>query len=149
MKSIKGYEGLYAVTRDGKVWSHRSNMFLTPIYNKDGYLKVNLYDNDGKMRTYLVHRLVAIAFIPNPDNLPEINHKDEVKDHNCVDNLEWTTHVDNINYGTRTERANKKTERRKIAGMSVKEAAAKTGKPIQTIYWEIHHGWDDEQILAC
>jgi hypothetical protein len=103
MKEIKGYEGLYSITSCGKVWSHRRGVFLEPIYDKYGYLKVNLYKDD-KLKTFLVHRLVAIAYIPNPDNLPEVNHKDEIKDHDWINNLEWCTHGYNINYGTRTER---------------------------------------------
>lgn len=104
MRSVIGYEGLYSVTSCGKVYSHRRKKFLKPIPDKFGYEKVNLY-KDGKMRTFLVHRLVAMAFIDNPENLPEVNHKSEVKTQNWVDNLEWATHAYNVSYGTRTERA--------------------------------------------
>lgn len=65
----------------------------------NGYLHVLLCKN-GKYITHNVHRLVAETFIPNPDNLPEINHKDENKENNCVDNLEWCTRKYNMNYGT-------------------------------------------------
>ena len=111
MRDIKGYEKLYAVTSCGRVWSYRSKRFLKLIPAKDGYRKVNLYDKDGKMRTFQVHRLVAQAFLPNPDDLPEINHKDEVKDHNWLFNLEWCDKVYNANYGTRTERVVCKTRK--------------------------------------
>ena len=74
MKDIKGYEGLYAVTSCGRVWSYRRNKFLAPATIKSGYNYVNLY-KDGKKKFCRVHRLVAEAYIPNPDNLPQVNHK--------------------------------------------------------------------------
>ena len=148
MRDVKGYEGLYAITSCGKVWSYRRKKFLTQIPDKDGYMKVNLYKDD-KMKTFLVHRLVAIAYIPNSDNLPEVNHKNEIKNRNYVNNLEWCNHGYNINYGERNRKAAEKRARRKIAGLTVREVAEKTGKPIPSIYWEIRKGWDDERILAC
>ena len=107
MKDIKDYEGLYAITRDGNVWSYRNNKFLKPRLNKGDYHQVNLCKN-GKGKNFLIHRLVAKAFIPNPNNLPEVNHKDEDKSNNCVENLEWMSKIDNINYGTGIERSAKK-----------------------------------------
>ena len=104
MKDIKGYEGLYAVTSCGKVWSYRRKIFLKPSISKDGYQRVGLSGN-GKYRMIEIHRLVAEAYIPNPEGKKEVNHKDEIKSHNYVNNLEWLTHKENINYGTRTERA--------------------------------------------
>lgn len=71
------------------------------------YYQVHLYKG-GKMNVKLVHRLVAEAFIPNPDNLPEVNHKDENKFNNCVENLEWCTAKYNVNYGTARERMKEK-----------------------------------------
>lgn len=107
MIDIKDYEGLYAVTRDGNVWSYKSKKFLKPDNNgSGGYYYVNLY-KDGKGKNFRIHRLVAKAFIPNYDNLPEVNHKDEDKSNNCVENLEWISRIDNINYGTRTVRSAK------------------------------------------
>ena len=103
MKDVKGYEGLYAVTSCGKVWSYRRQKFLKPRVNRGGYLYVNLSKN-GKAKSYVVHRLVAEAYIPNPDNLPMINHKDECKTNNCLQNLEWCDASYNINYGTRNEK---------------------------------------------
>ena len=107
LKDIKDYEGEYAITRDGRVWSYKSNKFLKPVLDKDGYHKVNLH-KDKKMKTFRIHRLVADAFIPNPKGLPQVNHKDENKSNNCVENLEWCDAKYNMNYGTRTERAAKK-----------------------------------------
>ena len=103
MKDIKGYEGLYAITTCGKVWSYRNKKFLAPSNDRRGYLYVGLYKN-GTRKQYRIHRLVAETYIPNPDNLPEVNHKDENKGHNYIGNLEWCDREYNCNYGTRTER---------------------------------------------
>lgn len=102
MKDIKGYEGLYAVTSCGKVWSYKNKRFLTPIFRQNGeglrYFGVFLY-KDGKPTPYLIHRLVAQAYIPNPNEYPVVNHKDEDKLNNCVNNLEWCTYLYNNTYG--------------------------------------------------
>ena len=103
MKNIEGYEGLYAITSCGKVWSYKRKKFLTPLVNGNGYMFVNLCKN-GKIKNHLIHRLVAEAYIPNPDNLPQVNHKDENKTNNCLQNLEWCDAIYNINYGTRNEK---------------------------------------------
>ena len=79
---------------------------MTPSENTDGYFKVNLRKN-GENKTCYVHRLIAQTFIPNPENKPEINHIDEDKTNNRVDNLEWKWHKDNINHGTHNERSAK------------------------------------------
>ena len=76
MKDIVGYEGEYAITRDGKVWSYKRNKFLKCSDNGKGYYQINLYKN-GKGKNYLIHRLVAEAYIPNPEGLPQVNHRDE------------------------------------------------------------------------
>ena len=98
MKDIKGYEGLYAVTSCGKVWSYYSKKFLKLFADKDGYLHVNLH-KDGKMKHYSLHRLVAEAYLPNPENLPQVDHIDNDKTHNYVNNLQWITHRDNVRKG--------------------------------------------------
>lgn len=113
-KDVKDYEGIYKVSSKGRVKSvervtvdsigrkhHRKERILKDhMYN--GYLYVRLYDGPKR-----IHRLVAEVFIPNPDNKPQVNHKDEDKTNNCVENLEWMTHRENCNYGTRNERAGK------------------------------------------
>ena len=107
IKDIKGYEGLYVVSSCGKVWSYTNNRFLTPRHNKKtGYDRVHLC-KEGKSREFLVHRLVAEAFIPNPENKPQVNHLDENKTNNHVENLAWVTRQENVNYGTRNIRAAK------------------------------------------
>jgi hypothetical protein len=100
MKDVNGYEGLYAITSCGKVWSYRRNRFLKARDKGDGYVKVTLTDGNGKAKDHSIHRLVAEAYIPNPDNLPEVNHKNENRARNNVQNLEWCTRQYNVNYGT-------------------------------------------------
>lgn len=80
----------YMVSSCGRVYSEYSNKILKPVVSNCGYLRVNLYHNKNNKKVS-VHRLVAIAFIDNPDNLPEVNHKDGDKTNNNVDNLEWVT----------------------------------------------------------
>ena len=104
-RDIEGYEGLYQISNKGRVKRllGPSERILRPGINGSGYLLVNLYKN-GVGLSKRIHRLVAQAFITNPDNLSEVNHKDENKLNNCVENLEWMRHIDNCNYGTRNER---------------------------------------------
>ena len=102
MKDVAGYEGLYAVTNCGKVWSYKNKRFLKPQKKRDGYLEVYLYKG-GERKHYIIHRLVAMAYIPNPDNLPQVNHKDENKENNALPNLEWCTNEYNNNYGSHSK----------------------------------------------
>ncbi|WCT58847.1 NUMOD4 domain-containing protein [Limosilactobacillus vaginalis] len=113
-KPVRNYEGLYEVSNMGRVKSisHKSwngkGYFLTkpkiikPRIKRFGYLSVALSKNN-KAKEFKVHRLVAIAFIPNPQNLPQVNHKDENKLNNRVSNLEWCTPKYNNNYGEHTK----------------------------------------------
>ena len=111
-KDIKNYEGFYQISNLGRVKSlprKRNNKFnneeiiLKQFKNTNGYLQVDLWKNNvGKH--ILVHKLVAQTFINNPNNYPFINHKDENKQNNCVNNLEWCTSKYNANYGTRNLR---------------------------------------------
>ena len=108
-KDITGYEGLYQISSWGRVKSFHRNkeklLKLNPV--KDGYLCVYLFKN-GKGKQHQVHRLVAQAFIPNPDNLPCVNHKDEVKTNNHVGNLEFCSYQYNNTYGTAIQRRKEK-----------------------------------------
>lgn len=103
-RPVKGFEGLYEVSNLGRVKSLKYGKILKPGMTKDGYLFVILCRN-GKMKYFKVHRLVATAFIPNPMDLPEVNHKDENKINNVVSNIEWCSRRYNVNYGSRNERA--------------------------------------------
>ena len=101
--NIKGFEGRYEISNTGQIKSVRTGRILKQRLNRNGYCQVDLC-KDGAQKTFRVHRLVAYAFIPNPNNLPEVNHKDECKTNNRIDNLEWCTRKYNANYGTITER---------------------------------------------
>lgn len=104
MKNIRGFPNYY-VTKDGRVYSDKYSELreLKPVSDKRGYLTVHLYRNK-KMYTRYIHQLVAIAYIPNPNNYRLVNHKDEVVTHNNVTNLEWCTNSYNLNYGTARKR---------------------------------------------
>lgn len=112
-KDIEGYEGLYQVSDQGRIKSmrystrYRCNMvegakphIIKPSPTANGYRSVTLYKGPGVRRKYLIHRLVAMAFVPNPNGFDSVNHKDEDKSNNCASNLEWCTIYYNNNYGT-------------------------------------------------
>lgn len=102
MKPIPGWEGLYSATDDGQIYSERSKKFLKPRLDKGGYQLVNLHRN-GVQNTYRIHRLVAQTFLENPENLPCINHKDENRINNRVENLEYCTIEYNNQYGSHSK----------------------------------------------
>lgn len=97
MRDIPGYEGHYAATSCGKIWSHKRQRFLKPEIVHNGYERVCLC-KDSECRKWRVHTLVALTYLDNPNNYTEINHKDENKRNNCIQNLEWCSHQQNINY---------------------------------------------------
>lgn len=94
MKDIKGYEGLYAITSCGRVWSYRSKRFLKNSLRKDGYYIATLKVNQ-KGKSFLIHRLVAEAYLSNPDNLSQVDHIDRDKSHNYINNLHWVSATEN------------------------------------------------------
>lgn len=109
-----GYED-YKVSNFGRIKSYKYDKehgkIMKPYKDTKGYLQIDL-QLDGRKRQnrkhFAVHRLVAQAFIPNPDNLPQVNHKDENKENNHIDNLEWCTNEYNATYGTHVERVMEK-----------------------------------------
>ncbi len=123
-RDIEGYEGYYQVSNKGRVKSLEridsnnhpvKEKILKQCFTNCGYLRVGLR-KDGKLKLFLVHRLVAEAFIPNPNDFPCVNHKSERKTENNVKNLEWISVKDNNNFGTRNERMSKaKTNNPKIS----------------------------------
>ena len=104
MKQIEGFSK-YFITEDGQVWSEKTKKFLKSRFDKDGYVRISMKNDEGKLKTRFIHRLVAEAYIPNPEGLATVNHKDENKQNNRVDNLEWLSQEDNIRYGTGSERS--------------------------------------------
>ena len=163
-KDIEGYEGYYQVSNLGRVkslqtkaYSHiqkkaivvRREKILKQFPDTKGYLMVDLRKNKTR-NTQKVHRLVATAFLPNPDNLPQVNHKDENKINNNVENLEWCTLQYNVNYGTARARMAQK-QCKKVFQISqtgeevnkwnsIKEAAMALDVTVGTItLWCLHN----------
>ena len=163
-KDIPGYEGLYQVSNLGRVKSlervvrnpryksgvmHQPEKIKTPSV-KNGYLKLSLH-NDGISKNYYLHRLVADAFIPNPDNKEAVNHINGNKLDNKVENLEWTTAKENVNHAiitglSKTNQKNQKSSSKPVAQYdrnmnlikiypSMKEAERETGISHSSISW--------------
>ena len=116
-RDVPGYQGYYQISNLGRVKSLERSLeyppskaypkgvtkvlkerIMTPCKDKKGYLFVQLFKN-GNFKCARIHRLVALTFLPNPENLPQVNHKDENKQNNCLSNLEWCTPKYNVNYG--------------------------------------------------
>ena len=136
-KDIEGYKGKYQVSNRGNVKSLNyrrtgKERILKPDDNGHGYLHVQLW-KDGKVKRYLVHRLVACAFIPNPNNLPQVNHLSEDKTDNSLENLEWVTCSENINHGTHNKKVSEKLRGRKQTEEHIKKRTEKLGKPVIAI----------------
>lgn len=124
-KIIDGYAGKYLIFDNGEVWTthHKNGLerFLKSIPVKRGYLCVNLY-HDRKMRQIRIHRLVALAFIPNPENKPHINHKDGNPQNNDYRNLEWCTPKENVNHAIKVlKRWSNSEKQRKSASITLKK----------------------------
>lgn len=141
-KEIKNYPN-YMVSTKGRVmrieheYVARNGMsiyyapiILQPITSKNGYLYVNL-NRGRKMKHHYIHRLVAEAFIPNIKGLPQVNHIDEDKTNNCVENLEWCTAEENVNHGGRNQRSSETLKGRKVWSEErrLKMSQDRTGKP--------------------
>ena len=156
-KDIEGWEGKYQVSNMGNVkslertvWNGRgyfktSERILKPGKDRDGYLIVQL-SKEGKVKACKVHRLVSQAFIPNPDNLPQVNHIDENKENNHVDNLEWVTCRENANHGTRNQRVAEKESKPiigidKVTGLIVEFQSAREA--------ERQLGINNSSIIKC
>ena len=113
IREIEGYEGLYGVAADGSVYSLITNRTrrkgkLKDYENTNGYRRVNLYKN-GEVKHYYVHRLVAVAFVPNPEGLPVVNHINADPSDNRAENLEWCTQAENVAHSRSLGNQNKDT----------------------------------------
>ena len=122
---MNGWKGIFQVSNTGKVRRlyKRGPKELKSVVKRGGYKGVLLKAN-GIFKCELIHRLVATAFIPNPDNLPHVNHKDEDKTNNSIDNLEWCDAKYNNNYGTcierRADRCKKNVQQFDLSGALIK-----------------------------
>lgn len=122
---IPNYEGLYKVSSDGYVVSlprkgtFKAEHILLGGRDQKGYRIVTLSKN-AEQKTFRLHRLVAEAFVPNPNGLPEINHKDENKENNAADNLEWCDRGYNVRYGGRTQKTRKRVDQFSLDGVYIK-----------------------------
>lgn len=150
-KDITGYEGYYMVSNLGRVKSLEKTVrcdrgyriipekILKAGIRANGYLIVRL-SKDGKEKTYMIHRLVASVFCENPEGYTEVNHKDEDKTNNNVDNLEYCSRSYNCNYGTRNQRVAEKMRGRKLSEEHKKKVAEKNtnnpklSKPVIAIH---------------
>lgn len=154
---VKEYEVLYEVSNLGNVRSlgngnsnNSIKRILSPGLNKSGYLTVVLYKN-GKGKSFLVHRLVAEAFLPNWFDYTQVNHIDEDKTNNNVDNLEWCDHNYNCNYGTRNKRAAEKLSNREDCSKPILQLT-KTGELVRewpSIHEAGRNGFEISNICYC
>lgn len=140
-KDIKGYEGIYQISNLGRIKNLNTNKILFKAPDKSGYIRIHLYKN-GSFKAFGVHRLVADAFIPNPNNKKHVNHIDENKSNNCVSNLEWATPKENNNHGSRTTRqSNSKKIKIKCVELDMVFDSAKDASEILNV--------DRSSITAC
>ena len=150
MSKFRNYDE-YEIYEDGRIYSYKSKKFLKPITRKDGYQQVNLYDNDGKIKNYLLHRVVweSVTGEPIPKGY-EINHISEVRTENMITNLELLTHKENLNYGKRNSKASKSlTNNPKI---SKQVGAFKDGKLVftfQSTSEAKRQGFDSGNVSRC
>lgn len=140
MKDIKGYEGLYAITSCGKVWSYKTKRFLSTRKNNSGYLIVNLCKN-GELKTFTIHRLLLKTYCPceNMDKL-EAWHKDEDITHNWLSNLEWVQDRAEIKMPKRREKLSISTSRKPLTVMCVET---------DTVYKSVMAAHRDTGISHC
>jgi len=154
-KDIPNYEGLYQVSNFGNVkslvgYDHsikkyvKREKLLTPSIGE--YKKIQLFKNK-KRSTYYIHRLVAQSFIDNPNNYKIINHKDENKYNNSVDNLEWCTHKENINYGTKQERASKIQTKYHVLQYDLNDNLIRKWKNLREI--TLNTNYNKSYIIVC
>lgn len=121
---IPGYDDSYFVSKEGEIWSEKSHRILKPVRANNGYAHIELFSRNGG-KIFLIHRIVANVFIPNPENKPQVNHIDEDKMNNAVSNLEWVTAKENMSHGTRLQRQKASTDYKSPSRVS---AARENGK---------------------
>lgn len=112
---IKQYP-MYSVSTTGRIMKNSSRKIMKPSKKQNGYMQINLFTSDGRRKKELVHRLVALTFIPNKEGLPEVNHIDGVRDNNALSNLEWVTRKENVNKSAATKKIRVKKQSFEIVG---------------------------------
>ena len=144
---MNGIEYDYLISNHGRVFSLKRQKMLKPRKHTGGYLKVKLFKND-KEKYFLIHRLVAIHFIPNNDEeKTEVNHIDENKENNHVENLEWCTREYNMRYGTRIERQKKTTL---DSGRGKRVRCVETHQEFESVHEASRFlGVDNSSLRAC
>ena len=144
-KWVPGFEGFYSVSNLGSIRNSKGKI-LSVEHTRDpktgkktGHLRVTLHKN-GKQKHCFVHRLVALAFIPNPDNKPYVNHKDNDPENNCVDNLEWCTNKENVLHSRRSTQPKHKDLQKSVVNLadgmvfkSIADAAREYGITVSTV----------------
>lgn len=125
-KLIEGFDGIYSVSNYGEVKNNRTGRLMKQRKTEKGYLRVGLTTN-GKPKCMRVHRLVAQAFIPNPEDKPEVNHIDFNKENNCVNNLEWVTGKENTNHSLGNRKKSNKIECKNISNTGEKHISYYNG----------------------
>lgn len=138
-KDIEEYEGIYQVSNLGNVRNNKSKIIKSRV-TKSGYVIIDL-NKEGKKKTKYIHRLVAEAFIPNPDNKPCVDHLDTNKQNNEVDNLRWVNHSENM-LNPLTRKHNSESSKGKIASEETrkKQSEAKKGDK----HWNYGNTWDED-----
>lgn len=163
-REIPGYEGLYEVSNTGRIRSLRPKTriadkeggIMRQKYDTKGYLRVNLH-KEGKCRAELVRRKVAEAFIPNPNNYPEVGHDDDCKTNNAVENLYWTTRQENLTHNGLNLRVRDKRSgdgiKRVIEALSIPVVGTniKTGEEItfSSMQEASRNGFDSGKVSEC
>lgn len=142
---IKGCEELYLISNFGRVMNKATSRVLRIRYTRGGYARVNLSKN-GQIKTRRIHRLVGEHFVPNPLNLPEINHINEIKADNRAENLEWCDRSYNVNFGTRIERQRKKVSK-PVVQMS--KDGGEIARYDSTVQAKNRTGVDNHRIADC
>lgn len=143
-KPVQGFESKYEISNFGNIRNTKGKQ-LSPWDNREGYLCIDLWD--GKRTHKKIHRLVAEAFIPNPNNLPLVNHINEEKYDNRVDNLEWVTAAENCNHGTRNEKVSWENKN----GIPVIGTSIQSGKKIYfaSAAEAERNGFNHSLVIAC
>lgn len=130
-RDVPGYEKRYQVSNIGNVKSCSKQIILKSALHKEGYLQVVLYDNNKIPKTLKIHRLVALAFIPNPDNKHFVDHINGIRNDNRVENLRWVTHKENLNFPLARKNISKAQTNNSKRSKSVLQIDKLTGNTIR------------------